>query len=116
MRNSSLSTFRTSTKMSGKVTNHQSSKTAPHFGHFVSDSSTSAPQFVHVNAATFEAFPPDEDSGFAPAFFSSFGRSPARARVFIRASRERLVYHQRKRIAKYANKATMVTWDSALQR
>src|SRR5438093_13687472 len=103
-------------KRSAKVTNHQSSKTAPHFGHFVSDSSTSAPQFVHVNAATFEAFPPDEDSGFAPAFFSSFGRSPARATAFIRTSRERSVYHQSQRIAKYANKATMATWDSALQR
>src|SRR5881396_2958106 len=33
-----------------------SSKTAPHFGHFTSFSSTSAPQFVHVNAAALAAF------------------------------------------------------------
>src|SRR5437879_13668309 len=100
-------------KRSAKVTIHQSSKTAPHFGHFVSVSSTSAPQFVHVNAATFEALPPDEVSRFGAALFSSFGRSPARVRVFIRASRERLVYHQRKRIWQCANKAKKVTGESA---
>src|SRR5438093_12799041 len=103
-------------KRSAKVTIHQSSKTAPHFGHFVSVSSTSAPQFVHVNAATFEAFPPEEVSRFGPVFFSSFGSSPARVRVFIRASRERLVYHQRKSIPKYVNKATRVAGVRALHR
>src|SRR5207245_9582212 len=33
-----------------------SSKTAPHFGHFSALSSTSAPQFVHVQAVAWEAF------------------------------------------------------------
>src|SRR5712691_123284 len=96
----------------------QSSKTAPHFGHFASVSSTSAPQFVQVNAVAFAALPPNVSAVFALSFGSSFGDSfdfsAARVIALARAWRARVVYHHRKRIAKYVTTARMVTWDSAV--
>src|SRR5712691_5545897 len=83
-----------------------SSKTAPHFGHFSSDSVTSAPQFVHVKAATLAAFPPGSWAGFAFTSFTSFeslasfGRSRVPPRARVRAWRARAVYHHMNRMTK----------------
>src|SRR2546422_5308023 len=100
----------------------QSSKAAPHFGHFASVSSTSAPQFVHVKAVAFEAFPPKVRAGSALPFGASlasslapsFGTPDVRLIAFARASRARWVYHQRKRIATYVTTARIVIWPSAV--
>src|SRR5207302_9385070 len=95
----------------------QSSNTAPHFGHFASVSSTSAPQFVQVNAVALAALPPNVSGGFALAFESSvevsFDFSAERASALVRASRWRAVYHHRQRLAKYVMTAWMVTSDRA---
>src|SRR2546427_3389325 len=58
-----------------------SSKTAPHLGHFSALSSTSAPQFVHVNAAALAAFslfvgPASANLGLAVSF-GSLGSAPS---------------------------------------
>src|SRR5438309_10581150 len=94
----------------------QSSNTAPHFGHFASVSSTSAPQFVQVNAVAFAALPPNVSAGFGvsleSSFDGSFALSADRAIALTRASRARAVYHHRKRIAKYVTTARMVSCDS----
>src|SRR5437667_4019717 len=94
----------------------QSSNTAPHFGHFTSVSSTSAPQFVQVNAVALAALPPNVSGGFARSFGSSvevsFAFSADRASALVRALRWRVVYHHRKRMAKYVTTARMVTWES----
>src|SRR5712692_8826293 len=94
----------------------QSSKTAPHFGHFVSVSLTSAPQFVQVKAAAFEAFPPGSVAGQAsrePSFGPTLRAGDAAP--FARSCRARRMYHQRNRIAKYPTTEMSVTWDSTLQ-
>src|SRR5438876_8663498 len=74
-----------------------SSKTAPQCGHFSALSSTSAPQFVHVNAAAllaFSLFVGSAVSTFGFGFsFGIFGAVPSkRARV----ARCRTVYHHMK--------------------
>ena len=96
----------------------QSSNTAPHFGHFTSVSSTSAPQFVQVNAVALAALPPNVSGGFARSFGSSvevsFAFSADRASALVRASRWRVVYHHRKRMAKYVTTARMVSWEIAV--
>src|SRR5712692_5695424 len=73
----------------------QSSKTAPHFGHFVSVSLTSAPQFVQVKAAAFEAFPPGSVAG-QTSREPSFGPTlrAGDAAPFARSCRARRMYHQ----------------------
>src|SRR5438309_5265496 len=86
----------------------QSSNTAPHFGHFASVSSTSAPQFVQVNAVALAALPPNVSGeselalgdSFVPSFGTAFEVSAMRLVALARASRVRLVYHHRNRMAK----------------
>src|SRR5437667_11882373 len=94
----------------------QSSNTAPHFGHFASVSSTSAPQFVQVNAVALAALPPNVSGGFARSFGSSvevsFAFSVVPVTSLVRASRWLVVYHHRRRIATYVTTARMVTWES----
>src|SRR5439155_22129004 len=75
----------------------QSSNTAPHFGHFASVSSTSAPQFVQVNAVALAALPPNVSGGFARSFGSSvevsFAFSVELLSASVPASRCRVVHH-----------------------
>src|SRR5438552_14451855 len=96
----------------------QSSNTAPHFGHFASVSSTSAPQFVQVNAVALAALPPNVSGGFALSLESSvevsFAFSVERASALVRASRWRAVYHHRERNAKYVHTGRTETWERAV--
>src|SRR5438445_13700466 len=75
------------------------SNTAPQFGHFSALSSTSAPQFVHVNAAALLAFSLlvgsiDSTLGFG----FSFGICGSAPSMRVRVARCRTVYHHMKRM------------------
>ena len=72
---------------------------APHFGHFTSFSSTSAPQFVHVNAAALAAFSPvGGPASSVLGFGFAFGISASAPSVRVRCARARTVYHHMNRI------------------
>src|SRR5438445_13029033 len=78
-----------------------SSNTAPHFGHFSALSSTSAPQFVHVNAAALLAlslFVGSADSTLGFGF--SFGICGSAPSIRVRVARCRTVYHHMNRMMK----------------
>src|SRR5712692_7331688 len=79
----------------------QSSNTAPQFGHFSALSSTSAPQFVQVNAAAllaFSLFVGSTDSTLGFGF--SFGICGSAPSMRVRVARCRTVYHHMNRMMK----------------